>query len=322
MSFKLKDLRKLIKTGDPDLDISELLPQKEIIKLVSESTPTEIPIPEGECAQFRHSVNIGDLVAAMGCVKKYYEITGRKAIILQTIGYLAQYYTGAEHPIVDESGRNVTVNQTMFDMAKPLIESQNYVHSIQKYSGQNVHVDFDVIRGKTFVNLPHGTIQGWLPIAFPDLAFDISQPWITLGDKCPAHIKGQVVGKVLINFTARYRAKIDYYFLQGYAPDLIFSGTEKEHWDFCNQWGLNIPRLEIRDFLELAYAIREARFFLGNQSMAWNLAQSMGTPRLLEMCNFADNCFPGIGKESYGYFYQVGAEHYFRLMYNKTINNK
>ena len=106
-------------------------------------------------------------------------------------------------------------------------------------------MDFDVIRGKTFVNMPHGTIQGWLPIAFPDLSFDISKPWIELRDECPTKIRGQVAGKVILNFTERYRMKIDYFFLQQYAPDLIFAGTEGEYAQFCNQWGLTIPRLDV-----------------------------------------------------------------------------
>lgn len=318
--MKLKDLKELIASGDDELDLSALLPEKEVIKVVNPEMTTEIPIQEGACVQIRHSVNSGDLVAAMGCVKKYNELTKRKAIIMQTVNYVAAYYQGAEHPIVDEQGRNVTVNDKIFEMLKPLIESQDYVHSFEKYSGQRIDIDFDVVRGKTFVNLPHGNIQGWLPLAFPDLTFDISKPWIKIdSEKCPPVIKGMVSGKILINFTARYRAKIDYFFLQAYAPDLIFTGTGKEHWDFCNQWGLTIPRLEIDSFLDLAYAIKEARFFLGNQSMGWNLCQAMGTPRILEMCQFADNCFPGIGENSYGYFYQVGAEHYWRTLYKETL---
>jgi len=318
--MKLKELRDIIETGDPDLDISELLPQKEITRVVSNEIATDIPVKEGMPAQIRHSVNSGDLVAAMGSIKKYYELTKRKVIVLQTVDFEAAYYQGAEHPIVDSSGKNVTVNDKIFEMLKPLIESQDYVDSMVRYSGQRIDVDFDVVRGKTFVNLPHGPIQGWIPLAYPDLDFDISKPWITIDkSKCPVGIKGAVSGKILLNFTARYRAKVDYFFLQSFVSELIFTGTEKEHWDFCNKWGLNIPRLEIDNFLDLAYALQEARFMVGNQSMLWNLAQSMGTRRILEMCSFADNCFPGIGENSKGYFYQVGAEHYFRLFYHETI---
>jgi hypothetical protein len=316
--MNIGEFKKLLETASDETDLSSILPTKEVVKLITPEITSDIPIEEGACARIKHSVNIGDLVAAMGCVKKYHQLAKRKAIMVQTIGFPAAYYTGAEHPIVDETGKNVSVNSKIWDMIKPLIESQEYIHSFEKYEGQPIDIDFDVIRGKTQVNIPHGTIQGWLPLAFPDLAFDISVPWIHIDDNCPLKIKYQVANKILLNFTSRYRAKIDYYFLQKYAPDLIFSGTEKEHWDFCNQWNLTIPRLEIDNFLDLAYAVKEARFSMGNQSMLWNLAQAMGTKRILEMCSYAANCFPGIGADSHGYFYQVGAEYYWRLLYNKT----
>jgi hypothetical protein len=176
-----------------------------------------------------------------------------------------------------------------------------------------------VIRGKTFVNMPHGAIQGWIPIAYPDLYFDLSKPWIKIKGDCPEHILSQVKGKTILNFTERYRNNIiDYFFLKGYAPELIFAGTEKEHWLFCNRWQLDVPRLEINDFLEYAYALRECRFLLSNQSMAWNLAQAMQIPRVLELCQYAQNCIFGIGEHSYGYYHQIAAEYYFRKLYNIT----
>lgn len=312
------ELKKLLKTAPSDTDISEILPQREVVKVVSPEMPTEIPIPEGSCVQIRHSVNMGDLIGAMGCIKTFYEVTKRKAIVSQQLDMQGQYYNGAVHPVVDSEGRQVTFNKFMYDMAKPLIESQEYIHRFEIYTGQRIDLDFDVIRSRTFVNLPHGPLQGWIPLCYPDLAFDISHPWIDIDDNCPVHIRGQVTGKVLLNFTDRYRAKIDYFFLQNYAPDLIFAGTEKEHWNFCNQWQLTIPRLEVNNFLDLAYAVKEARFMVGNQSFCWGLAQAMGTKRILEMCSYADNCFPNIGKHSRGYFYQIPAEHYFRTFYNET----
>ncbi len=291
---------------------------QELNSLLSKDLAVNTQVVENY-TRVRHSVNPGDLYAAMGALKKYYDITKRKLIISQTVGMLANYYSGAEHPTKNSTGQNVCVNEYMFDMMKPLIESQEYVHSFEKYEGQSIHLDFDVIRGKTFVNLPHGPIQGWIPIAYPDLAFDLSKPWIFLDGECPAKIKKQVKGKVIINFTERYRANlIDYFFLKSYTPDIIFAGTEREHWVFCNQWGLTIPRLEISNFLELGYALKAAKFSLSNQSQLWNLAEALKTKRLLEMCSFADNCFPGMGENSYGFLYQTGVEYYWRVLYNTT----
>lgn len=271
----------------------------------------------------KHLANLGDIIAVMPSLKKYYEVTGRKIKFCQQVNVPAAYYSGAIHPTTDETGIQVCVNNAMFEMIKPLIESQEYIESFEKYEGQKIDLDFDTIRGKTFVNMPNGMIQSWIMFAFPDLANDLANPWLFLNDKCPEKILKQVKGKVVINFTERYRNQVmDYFFLKEYMPDLIFAGTEREYWLFCNQWQLTIPRLEISNFLEYAYAIKECRFFLGNQSFGWNVAEAMKTPRILELCQYAPNCMPFVGQDSYGFFHQVGLGYYFRLLYNKKKQRK
>ncbi len=290
-------------------------------RLESELAASNIISTQGLSPRIKHSVNIGDLWAAMGALKKYYEVTKRKVIICQSCAQVALYYQGASHPTVNSEGVNVCMNDAMFDMCKPLVESQEYIEAFEKYTGQKIDIDFDVIRGRTFVNLPNGAIQQWIPLAFPDLQFDLTKAWINIEGECPEHISKQVKGKVILNFTERYRNdKIDYFFLQNYAPDLIFAGTEKEHFLFCNRWQLNIPRLIDNDFLELAHALKESRFLFGVQSQCWNLAEAMKTPRLLEICSFAANCQMMMGENSYGFLHQVGAEYSFRVLYNTTFD--
>jgi hypothetical protein len=267
----------------------------------------------------KHLANLGDIVAVMPALKKYYEVVGRKIKFLQMVNVPAAYYQGAVHPTKSDDGTQVTVNKGMFDMMKPLVESQEYIHSFDMYMGQHVDLDFDVIRGKVFVNMPNGAIQSWIMYAFPDLATDITAQWIFLPEIKNKKISDQVKGKIILNFTERYRNNItDYFFLQKYSPDLIFAGTEREHFLFCNRWMLNIPRLEIKDFLEYAYAIKWSRFTLGNQSLGWNLASALCTPRILEVCQYAPNCQPFMTDNSYGFFHQVGAEYYFRKLFNET----
>ncbi len=275
--------------------------------------------PPENLTRILHTVNPGDLIAAMGSIKKFYDITQRKPVVVQSINTPAAYYPGAVHPTVNERGENTTCNQPMWDMLKPLIESQHYVHSFEVYTGQPCHVDFGTIRGKTHVNLPNGAIQGWLSLAFPDLHFDLSKAWIFLPDNAPEHILKQVKGKIILNFTERYRnTMIDYFFLQHYAPDLIFAGTEKEHFLFTSKWNLNIPRLQVKDFLELAYALKESRYLLGNQSFNWNICEAMKLPRLLEICSYAQNCIHMVGENSFGFLHQGGVEYAFRYLYNNV----
>lgn len=289
-------------------------------RLESELASTNIIKPQNQYyTRVLHCVNPGDLVAAMGALKKYYDITKRKLIVCQSISTLAAYYQGAVHPTVNEKGENVCCNLPMWEMLKPLIESQEYIHSFEVYQGQKIDLDFNVIRGKTFVNMPNGAIQNWIALAYPDLAFDLSKKWMEFNDKCPVKIKKQVSNKVILNFTERYRNHTaDYYFLQNYAPDLIFAGTEKEHYLFCNKWGLNIPHLQVDNFLDLAYAIKESRFILSNQSFNYNIAEAIKKPRILELCQYAQNCIHGIGEHSYGFFHQVDLEYHWRILYNLT----
>lgn len=290
---------------------------KELAKKAGKSKDPNGVIPE-YVTSVKHFANLGDQVAMLAAVKKYNELTGRRVRFCQMINAPAAYYAGATHPTTAPDGTQVTVNEPMFNMMKPLVESQSYISSYEKYEGQHIDLDFDVIRGKTFVNMPNGMIQSWIMYAFPDLAYDLSKKWIELPEVKNHPIKKQVNGKIIINFTERYRNHItDYFFLRKYAPELIFAGTEREHWIFCNRWNLDIPRLNVKNFLEYAYAIKYSRFLLGNQSFGWNLAEAMKHPRILELCQYAPNCMPFIGEDSYGFFHQVGCECYWRLLYNK-----
>lgn len=320
MSLTLGELKKILETAPDDTDISQYFPVQEIEKRIVPEMVTDIPI-EGAVAQVKHSCNPGDIMASLVACKKYYEITGRKVKYMQKINYVAGYYPGAVHPTVDETGTNVTLNRRMFNLIKPLVESQEYIDSFEEYDGQRVDINFDGIRGETFVNLPHGSIQAWLFYAFPELEADISKPWVFL-KSTKQQIEEVTKGKILVNFTERYRntqIPLEYHFLRKYSPDLIFAGTETEHFKFCTKWGIDMPLLKTNDFLEDAYAIRGARFLLCNQSWMWNCATALGTPRLLEVCNFAQNCMPFYGDDNRGYFHQVALEHYFRMMYNNTM---
>jgi len=304
---KVKKVKKRLHTLSPRLE-SELA-----------VTPLIPPIQE-YCCRIKHSVNLGDIIAALPACKKYYEITKRKILFCQSVNQRAAYYAGAIHPTVDEQGEAVCVNQPMWEMMKPLVESQEYIKEFEKYQGQPIDLDFDVIRGKTFVGMPNLMIQSWVMYAFPDLSIDLSEKWMELPDIKNHPIKKQVEGKIILNFTERYRNElIDYFFLQNYAPDLIFAGTEKEYWLFCNKWNLTIPRLEIKDFLEYAYAIKYSRYFLGTQSFGWNISQAIHHPRIVELCRFAPNVQPMVGANSHGFFHQVGVEYYFRRLYNETF---
>jgi len=268
-------------------------------------------------ATAKHFCNPGDLVAMLASLKGYYEKTGRKVRLLQQLNVPAQYYPGATHGTLSDSDSStmVCMNQHIFDMIRPLVISQEYIEDLEVYEGQSpLTIDLDVIREKVFVNLPHGSIQSWPMYAYPDLAYDLTRPWITLPE-IEHPIIDYIKGKIIVNFTERYRnGNINYFFLKKFKERLVFAGTEREYMLFTNTWGIDIPRLEVKDFLELAYAIKYCKFLLCNQSMCWGIATAMGSPRILEVCRYAVNCLPFYGEKNYGFYHQTGVEYYVDIL--------
>lgn len=262
----------------------------------------------------RHSCNIGDLIASLAGLKGYWENNGNKFNYMQELNVIATYHTDYYHP-TQEDGKQVMCNKKMFDMIKPLIECQPYIESFEEFTGQKVMVDFNIFRGEVNINMPFGSIQSWYMLAFPDLAYDISKAWIDVPHR---EIAPEYKNKVIINFTERYRNQfIHYYFLKEHEKDLLFAGTEKECYDFCKKWNLNLSLLKIDNFLSLAQIMKQSKFFLGNQSFCWNLNRAMNLPSILEMFPAAPNCLPFIGNHNYGFYHQKALEYYFKNLIDK-----
>lgn len=277
----------------------------------------------GEIVRFKHSCNSGDLVASMPGVKYCYDQMGKKGVIMQRINVEAAYYLGAVHPIKDSKGDMVCMNEKQWGMLKPLLEAQEYIERCEIWEGQEFDINFDTIREGTYVNMAGSPIETWQFMVHPLLTCDISKPWL----KVPVNVNSYKLGNgkeisaseinnyIIINRTERYQnAIISYFFLKGQEHRLIFAGTPKERDLFCDKFKLKIPLLIVKDFLELAQALATCKLVICNQSMIFNICNAMKTPRLLEMCLGAFNCF-AIGANGYSFLHQKALE----ILYNKLI---
>lgn len=284
---------------------------------------------------YLHNCNAGDLIGAMAGMREIYRKHGKKAIIYQQIDIPGHYMQGLVHSVKDDNGVQVTMNQKMFDMLRPLLLSQYYVQDFLVYAGQKIEIDLTEIREalvaddihpenppkltppKRFVNIPNGALPGWTMLGYPPMACDLSEPWISVPDG--EEFQGSYI---FVNRTERYRnEKVKYSFLEKYG-DLVFTGTEREHLRFCKEAGFAFPRLEVDTFLELAQYLKKCQFFIGNQSFPWNLANAMGIPRVLEMFVFAPNCQPFIGKDNYGSYRPDHLEYYVDILHNRKAAPK
>jgi len=260
----------------------------------------------------RHSFNSGDLLTILPGLQKVYRETGRKALIYQRLDLPADYGHADNHPI-KSNGKMVCMNWQMFELLKPLLEAQEYIAGFEVWRGQPVDFDMDLTRQNSQMPLPGGSIHHWVSLIFPQLESDLSIPWIK------THIsRGTPVDQlVIINRTERYNNPyLSFYFLKEYEDRIRFVGVQQEYESFVNQWWLNIPYQPVNDFNELASIISSCKFFLGNQSMCWHIADAMKVPRILEVCSSYPNTFP-TGANGHSFITQNALEYQFKKLINE-----
>lgn len=273
-----------------------------------------------EITTFSHTGNIGDIWASIPAMRKYFINTGKRIDLFLVKNVPAFYYEGAVHPTKSDEGVNVMLNQKMIDMMTPLLKSQefiNEVHSIDysEYESYKeiIKVHLELFR-ETPVGMPNLSINRWYFYVFPDLTCDLSLIWLEV----PHTEKDLAANKIVITRSERYtNPEINYSFLKPYEDDIVFCGTMREYNIFCMTYDLNIRKLHINNFLELAQAINQCRFHITNQTQAFQLSEGQKVPRILEVCNYAANCIP-IGENAYDFQNQLGLEYAFHKLNGTT----
>lgn len=271
---------------------------------------------------FHHTGNIGDVWASIPAMRQHYLNTGKKVNIYLEPDVPALYYEGAVHPTKDIGGKNVMLNKKMIEMMIPLLKAQPFINEAKIWEEEFIEVHLSWIRDTNSV-IPNFSINRWYFFVFPQLTADLSQKWLEVPDP----EKDIAKDKIIITRSERYHGDdADYSFLKPYEDDCVFCGTMREYNVFCMSYDLNIKKLHINDFLELAQAIKQSRFHITNQTQAFQLSEGQKHPRILELCKYAPNCIP-MGDKAYDFHYQLGLECAFHTLngtsevFNDKIKN-
>lgn len=249
---------------------------------------------------FLTSGKAGDILAALPGIRNITD----KATIYIRLGVISIVQKNSQ--MVEETE---LFNMDLFEMIKPLLMAQPYIESVEVYEGQHIDYNLDIIRQQK-ISIPYGSLARWYFYAFPEMACDLSVPFITCEDTDTALM---VKDHLLINLTSRYRNNwINYEFLNERFLDtpIYFLGTAGEAHDFVDR----VPRakwLQVDDFLDMAVAIKNCKLFLGNQSLPYWIAEGLKVPRVLEVCPFAPNCI-GEGGGFYDFHTQPALEFYLK----------
>lgn len=262
-----------------------------------------------ETLNFSHTGNIGDVWAAIPAMKKCYEDTGKKINLYLEKDIPAVYYEGAVHPTKDSQGNYCMLNQQMINMMIPLLKEQDFINECKVWEDEKIQYYLGWIRDAD-IGMPGFSINRWYFYVFPDLSCDLSGVWLQV----PETDKDLAMGKVLITRSERYtNPAIDYSFLKPYEDDLIFCGTMREYNNFCMAYDLNIKKLTINNFLDLAQAVSQCKFHISNQTQAFQLSEGLKKPRILELCKHAPNVIP-IGENAFDFLAQIPLEVYFHKL--------
>jgi len=267
-------------------------------KYENEINSIQKKINEKRELSFLHSGHSGDIINALPVIKELSKTHKCNLYIQVNKPMLLKYY---KHP-----AGNVLVNKKIFDMLLPLLKSQKYINNIEQYNNQNIDINFDIIRDLP-CSINFDNSRWFFHIA--GVQTDLTQPYLL------ADSHKLLKNKIVIIRTFRYRNYfINYNFLNDY-KNLLFIGIKDEYDDLKKQIN-NLEYHDCKDFLEMATIIKACKFFIGNQSLGYDLAEALKTPRLLEGCPY----FPVIkphGSNAYDFFYQAHFEKFFKILNEK-----
>jgi len=284
---------------------------------------------------FKFSILPGDLINALPGIKASCERMGTKAMI-----YLGLDIEWQMVPAISEGRESqVTMTHKTMEMLRPLLMSQSYIAGVESFEDAyperykawceafKTHGDFKTAAAwyrqpqemvdldkhhLVPIGMPYGNIYRWQFYTYPDMACDLSKPWLDISP-----FDSVVEDLILINRTERCRnTMIDYSFLSKYQDRLLFIGLESEWLRFKQDTGLTLPLFTAKDFLELAMMIKSCSFFIGNQSLCFSLAEAMKMPRVLEICPFLPNVIPS-GNNAFDFYFQSNFEYYVDFLAKK-----
>ena len=102
--------------------------ETKMLEILSPEKPFKINTPT---LNFKHSANAGDLIYSLVGIRAACRKIGRKARILCRLNMIGSYYEGATHPL-----GNLMFTENTFNMVLPLIESLDFVESIEIWKNQ------------------------------------------------------------------------------------------------------------------------------------------------------------------------------------------
>lgn len=251
---------------------------------------------------FLHSGHLGDIINTLPILQKlsenhkcYLYIQANKKLPIKNRFY-------------KNSNDLIYLDDKSVDMLIPLLQNQPFLRKVEKYYSQKIDINFDLFRNLP-INFNEDNIR-WYSL-MTGVHPDLSLPSLFVNEN--KSFKNKVI---IVRSTRRKNIFINYKFLSNY-KNLVFIGLNEEYLDLKKE----VPNLEFyncKNFLEMAEIIKAGKFFLGNPSLGYVMAEQLKVPRLLE--NFPEyHVMNPNGSNAYDFYFQNHFEKWFSYFYN--LNN-
>tara|TARA_B100001059_G_scaffold197986_1_gene203668 strand:+ start:1236 stop:2141 length:906 start_codon:yes stop_codon:yes gene_type:complete len=290
--FKSKDRYNKFKSDQIIIKQQNLFEEKFKNKLFDISHS----INNKKTLNFLHSGHCGDLIYSLALIKELSK--SHKCNLFIGVGKKIEgaYF---KHP-----ANGVYIDNRIANQILPLLKFQSFLNEVKIHNEENIDIDLDLFRDLP-INLNFNSCRWYFHLTGANV--DLSVPYLNSTEH------KSVKDKIVILRTFRYRNHfINYKFLNKVNESIIFIGLKEEFEDLKK----DIPKLqhyEPENFFEMSQIIRSSKFFLGNQSPAFAIAEALKVPRLLE-CSPDFTVVHPIGGNCYDFYFQIHFEKWIKKL--------
>jgi hypothetical protein len=227
---------------------------------------------------FTHSGTLGDVVSSLVIVKIlgggdfYLKMNNMDNMVLEKLGW-----PGAGI----HSGR---MTEKDYNVLEPLIKSQSYIHSFQKWNGEQVTNEFEEVcrhhqagglKPRNFAN-QYASSQGIDANLYKEQLQQ--QSWLECENPIKVPNRPIVIARNThyLDGAPTLNPTWQNWFNSGLANRCVYIGLDHEHAWFEDLFKVTVPHYKTEDMLQMTRVIAGSELFIGNQSSPCGIAIALG----------------------------------------------
>lgn len=175
-----------------------------------------------------------------------------------------------------------------------IIKAQPYIHDVLEWRNHKVAYNLDDWRARLFKSVRAGkdrdkSLLSWQLEQFGVPESAALEPWIKVEPKKIARVVFNRTGPGRLPQHTYQNSRFPWHYVwEKYRKNAVFVGLPEEHRIFCATCGA-IPHVQTRDLFEVAQVIAGCDLFVGNQSVAFWIAEGLKKRVILEVWMHGQN---------------------------------